>query len=121
MTYAYTRVRKFLKPVVSCDFVNERRLNGMLEKDIERKLQRKVKAAGGVCLKFISPGNSGVPDRLILFDRGRIAFAELKRPGEKPRPLQLVQIRKLRDLGFRVYVISSEEEIAELVKEQGNA
>ena len=53
MIGAYTRVRKFLKPVVSCASVNERRLNGMLEKDIERKLQRKVKAAGGVCLKFI--------------------------------------------------------------------
>ena len=61
----------------------------MLEKEIEQKLVRAVKAAGGICPKFVSPGMDGMPDRLILMPGGHMAFAELKAPGKKPRPLQL--------------------------------
>lgn len=85
------------------------------ERDIERKLKRQVESAGGWCLKFIS-SVSGVPDRLCLFPEGKIVFVELKRHGEKPRPLQLRQIGKIRKLGFRVEVIDSEEGIEELIR-----
>ena len=37
----------------------------MREKTIEQKLVQAVKAKGGIALKFVSPGFSGVPDRLI--------------------------------------------------------
>ena len=60
----------------------------MLEKDIETKLRNKVKALGGRAYKFVSPGNSGVPDRLVVLPGGKIGFAELKRPGKMPRKLQ---------------------------------
>ena len=45
-----------------------------LEKVIERKLRDGVKKLGGgaQCLKFESPGTSGVPDRLILLPGGRV-------------------------------------------------
>lgn len=55
----------------------------MLEKHIESKLRKKVKELGGRAYKFVSPGNSGVPDRLIVLPNGKIGFAELKRPGRK--------------------------------------
>ena len=58
------------------------------EQQIEKKLVEKVKQVGGMALKFVSPGNSGVPDRLVLIAIGKIAFVEVKAPGEKPRPLQ---------------------------------
>ena len=40
-----------------------------------------------------------------------MAFAEMKAPGQKPRPLQGLRHEQLRDLGFRVYVIDGKEQI----------
>jgi len=85
------------------------------ERDIERKLRKRVEGMGGICWKFLS-GVSGVPDRLCLFYGGRAVFVETKRHGEKPRPLQQRQMEKIRKLGFRVEVIDSEQGIEELIK-----
>ena len=72
-----------------------------LEKDIERSLVSKVRQSGGYCLKWVCPGWSGVPDRIILLPGGRIIFAELKRPKEgKLSERQKWWARKLTDLGF---------------------
>ncbi len=89
----------------------------MKEKQLENKLRMAIKKAGGIAPKFVSPGFDGMPDRLILLPDGIIAFVELKAPGKKPRPLQLARHRLLRSLGFRVYVIDSEEQIGELLNE----
>ena len=59
----------------------------MLEKDIESKLKNKVKKLGGRAYKFVSPGNSGIPDRLIILPGGKVGFAELKRPGRKDKKI----------------------------------
>ena len=89
----------------------------MLEKVLERKLVRAVRDSGGLALKFVSPGMAGVPDRLLLFPGGRMAFAEVKAPGEKPRPLQVYRMDQLGDLGFRSYVVDSEEMIGVMIRE----
>lgn len=89
----------------------------MLEKMIENKLTLAVKKAGGIAVKFVSPSFAGMPDRLVLLPDGVIAFAELKAPGKKPRPLQEARHRLLRRLGFRVYVIDSEEQIGGMLRE----
>ena len=89
----------------------------MRERDIERKLIQAVRQTGGLALKFVSPGFNGVPDRLLLFMGGKVAFAEVKAPGEKPRPLQVHRMEQLRGLGFRVYVVDSEEKIGETLNE----
>ncbi|WP_370838984.1 VRR-NUC domain-containing protein [Phascolarctobacterium faecium] len=89
----------------------------MLEKTIEKKLREAVKKAGGIALKFVSPSYAGMPDRLILFPDGKVAFAELKAPGNKPRALQETRHRLLRSLGFRVYVIDSVEQIGGMIDE----
>lgn len=89
----------------------------MREKLIEGKLVRAVKAAGGLALKFISPGYDGMPDRLILFPRAKIAFVEVKAMGCKPRPLQLRRHEMLRALGFLVFVLDEEKQIGEILNE----
>ena len=89
----------------------------MNEKQIEHKLVVMVKSAGGIAPKFVSPGFAGMPDRLILLPDGHMAFAELKAPGKKPRPLQLSRHRLLRKLGYRVYVIDDVREIGGMLDE----
>lgn len=89
----------------------------MDEKYIERKLVEAVRKAGGLAPKFVSPGWDGVPDRIILFPSGRMAFAELKSPGKKPRPLQLRRKIQLEVLGFKVYCIDSPEQIGGVIDE----
>lgn len=89
----------------------------MREKTIEQKFRAAVKAAGGLAVKFASPGFDGVPDRLALFPGGRMAFVEVKAPGKKPRPLQLSRHRQLRQLGFKVYVLDDEGQIGGMVDE----
>ena len=74
---------------------------------IEQRLRKQVEQRGGLCLKFVSPGCSGVPDRLALMPGGRLAFIEVKRPGAKPRKLQELRHKQLRGLGFPVYVVDS--------------
>ena len=89
----------------------------MREKDIEKSLKDEVKKRGGIAPKWVSPGMAGVPDRLILLPKGKIAFAETKAPGEKPRQLQKAVMRKLGRLGFKVYVIDRKEDIEGVLDE----
>jgi hypothetical protein len=87
----------------------------MLEKTIEQKLVKAVKALGGIAPKFVSPGFDGMPDRIVLLPGGKIVFAEVKRPGEKPRPLQTARHEMLRGLGFRVYALDRPEQIPQIL------
>lgn len=97
-----------------------------LEKDIERRLRQKVEAHGGRCLKWVCPGWTGVPDRIILLPGGRVLFAELKRPtGGKLSAMQKKWGAWLIGLGFRWYVIWDEASLATVLhyieKEQHHA
>lgn len=83
----------------------------MREREIERKLVDAVKERGGICWKFTSPGTAGVPDRIVLMPKGRIAFVEVKATGEEPRKLQLSRHKLLRRLGFQVFVLDKPEQI----------
>lgn len=95
--------------------VGEREGELLRESLIERYLVRRVEQAGGMCFKWVSPSNSGVPDRIVLLDR-QVCFVELKAPGKKPRPLQEYTLNKLAEAGYSTYVIDSKEEVDNLVK-----
>ena len=89
----------------------------MREKVIEQKLVQEVKARGGICPKFISPGYDGMPDRLVLLPGGRISFVEVKAPGKKPGALQRVRHKQLKQLGARVYVLDDPAQIGGILDE----
>ena len=89
----------------------------MRERDIERKLVNAIEAAGGICPKWVAPGFDGVPDRIVLMPGAKIAFVEVKAPGEKPRPLQLSRHELLRRLGFKVFVLDNVEKIGGMIDE----
>ena len=93
----------------------------MREVKVESALRDAVRAEGGLCLKFRSPGNDGVPDRICLFPGGRAAFVETKRPGEhiEPGSLQEDWLRTLQALGFEAVEISTREEARAWAKRHG--
>lgn len=87
----------------------------MREREIESALVASVRKKHGLALKLISPGFDGVPDRLILFSDGRVGFIELKKPGQKMRPLQEKRKRQLEGLGFLVFCVDSKDQIEEVL------
>lgn len=87
------------------------------EKEIEKKLTLAVKKLGGICPKFVSPGFDGMPDRIVLLPMGRFGFVEVKAPGKKPRPIQISRHKLLQRLGFKVYILDSEEQIGGILDE----
>lgn len=89
----------------------------MREQEIERHLAVAAKQMGGMAVKFVSPGLDGVPDRIVLLPERKMAFVELKAPGNKPRPLQEKRKRQLEALGFPVYVIDGAEQIGGVLDE----
>lgn len=112
--YLYAR-KSFL---LSGNGKGNRKGDGLLrESYVESKLTTEVKKRGGLAVKFVSPGLNGVPDRLVLFPGGRLAFVEMKAPGKKMRPLQVKRAEQLRALGFSVYCVDRPEMIGGVLDE----
>ena len=88
-----------------------------LERDIERALVGMIKRHGGLCLKWVCPGWSGVPDRIILLPGGRVLFVEVKRPkGGEVRKLQEWWSHQLTRLGFAHWYVHNKKDLDALEK-----
>lgn len=87
------------------------------ESTVEDCLRKRVKAAGGKAYKFKSPGNNGVPDRIVLLPGARIAFVETKALGKRPTDDQEKQIVEISAMGFDVRVIDSKEKVDALMRD----
>ena len=48
--------------------------NDMRESSIESKFRDEVKEVGGMAYKFVSPGNAGVPDRVVIIKGVKSGF-----------------------------------------------
>ena len=91
----------------------------MRERQIENELVKYVKAAGGMCPKFVAPGFDGMPDRIVLMPEGHIGFVEVKAPGQKPRPLQLKRHAQMRALGYQEIVLDGMDQVPEIIGKIG--
>lgn len=89
----------------------------MRESSLERRLVREVRAIGGIASKWVSPGNSGVPDRIVILPDGLTVYVEMKAPGKPLEPLQRKWAKTLRGLGHRVYKIDSNDDIDRFIAE----
>jgi hypothetical protein len=83
----------------------------MRESKIEKHLREQVELRGGMCEKFVSPGKSKVPDRLVSWPFGDKDLVETKATGEKPDPGQARDHEKRRKIGHEVYVLDSIEAV----------
>lgn len=77
-----------------------------IEKDIERWLGIQLKKRGCIYMKFVSPGNDGVPDRIVVLPGGSVIFVELKAKKGVLMANQRVQVARLRKQGALVFVIT---------------
>lgn len=89
----------------------------MREREIEQILVKEVASMGGRCLKWTSQSVTGIPDRIILLPKGKIAFVEVKAPGHQPRKIQVKRLQQLSDLGFTCFVLDDVKDIPRLLEE----
>lgn len=89
----------------------------MREKEIEKILTAGVKKLGGRAYKWVSPGNDGVPDRIVFLPGRPPVFVELKTETGQLTALQKVQIKRLQDLGQDVRVLRGEAEVLKFLEE----
>ena len=78
----------------------------MLEKDIEKVLVAEVRKLGGRAYKWVSPGNGGVPDRIVVLP-------------DRPPVLQTAQLRRLQDMGQDVRVLRGIQEVEQFLEDCG--
>ena len=91
----------------------------MRERDIEKKLVQGVKQLGGECLKWVSPGNTGVPDRIVILPSGDIFFVELKTDtGRLSGPQDYWQFR-LKELNCVAVVLYGFDQVDWFLKQIG--
>lgn len=89
------------------------------ESTIEEVLREQVKKLGGLAYKFVSPGNDGVPDRIVIFPGKTPIFVELKTDTGKLSRLQRVQIDRLQKLGQQVEVVRGMRGLKQFFEGQG--
>ena len=89
----------------------------MRESAIEAKLVRLVRERGGLCFKFVSPGNPGVPDRIVVTPDGRTVYVELKTEAGRLSPMQKFQRTELQKRGADVRVLKGLEQVLAFVQE----
>lgn len=77
----------------------------MKESELERIFVNEVRREGGEAYKWVSPGNTGVPDRIVVFPGGGVYFVELKTQRGTVRPIQWKQLNRLKGFGLKVDVV----------------
>lgn len=76
-----------------------------LESAIQARIIKRYESEGYLVVKILMCNRNGFPDLMLLKD-GVASFVEVKRPGQKPRPLQAYRIEELRKAGFDVRVLT---------------
>lgn len=89
----------------------------MKESAIEARLVRMVRERGGLCYKFVSPGNPGVPDRIVITPGGRTIYVELKTEVGRLSGLQKWQRSELEKRGADIRVLKGLAQVKQFVEE----
>ena len=85
------------------------------EANVERSFCKRLREAGCLVYKFVSPGNDGVPDRIVVTPGGRVIFVELKTERGELSDIQRYQIGRIRDRGQDVRVLYGKDDVDRFV------
>lgn len=88
---------------------------GKPESRIEKKLCEGVKRLGGRAYKLVSPGCTGMPDRLICLPNGSVIFAELKTEKGRLGPKQKQKVDELVKMRQQVWVLYGARDVEDLL------
>lgn len=89
----------------------------MLEKDIEKILVTEVRKLGGRAYKWVSPGNDGVPDRIVILPGLQPIFVELKTETGGLSAIQKIQIDRLRKMKQNVKILYGESQVRDFLED----
>ena len=89
----------------------------MTESSSESRLVRMVRDRGGLCYKFVSPGNPGVPDRIVITPAGRTIYVELKTEVGRLAAIQKWQHEEMRKRGAEVRTLKGLDQVKAFVEE----
>ena len=89
----------------------------MRESEIEKILVDEIRKMGGRAFKWVSPGNDGVPDRIVVLPGYPAIFVEMKTVTGKLTSLQRIQIDRLQKMGQDVRVLYGEKETRAFLEE----
>ncbi|MEG2383446.1 MAG: VRR-NUC domain-containing protein [Oscillospiraceae bacterium] len=89
----------------------------MTEAQIESRMVRMVRERGGLCYKFTSPNNPGVPDRIVITPDGRTIYVELKTLIGRLAAVQKWQISEMQKRGADVRVLLGWDAVRDFVEE----
>ena len=89
----------------------------MLEKDIEKILVTEVRKLAGRAYKWVSPGNDGVPDRIVILPGLQPIFVELKTETGRLSAIQNVQIDRLRKMKQNVKILYGESQVRDFLED----
>lgn len=92
---------------------------GAPEAKIEGYLRRRVKETNGMIRKLRWLGRRGAADNLVSYTFPAVALVECKAEGKDvdPRSQQARDLRRMREAGWPVYVVSSREEVDAMIEE----
>lgn len=88
----------------------------MTEKQLELKLKKEVEKLDGLCLKLVTPGFTGILDRLIILPGGKVWFVEVKKETGILSFRQRKVKQQLRNLNLNAEVIKNEMDLKVLLK-----
>lgn len=86
------------------------------ESEIEAYLVSSVRKMGGMALKFVSPGQVGVPDRIVLLPERPPIFVEVKAPDGVLSAVQNVTLERMSAAGAIVCVVFNKGDVDHLLK-----
>lgn len=88
------------------------------ESTLEAFFREGCEALGGKAYKFVSPGEAGVTDRVVVLPHCPVWFVELKKTGKPLEPLQVLFRTWLLERGHRHAVLDSHEAVAAWLAER---
>jgi hypothetical protein len=84
------------------------------EADLEKWCREQATKAGGYLLKWVSPGNKGVPDRILMMP-GFIVFIEFKALKKRLDPLQAVWRARIVGMDLDHAIVRTKDEFMRIL------